>query len=172
MFTGIELGKMISSIFYHHECHSRKPEKAFRKFDGRTPYGVHPTLAAMLILHEEYLLEDVRVIGAKALLAHDLIEDTKIARLPDWCYQPLAIASLVYELTFYEDQDPSVEIWKRSDKAKLLKFYDVTVNLMCVSAMKPERVQYCREQAQKHLAWVEERYPHLEIVKIAKGLLA
>ena len=172
MFSGDQLSWMIRDIFLFHQNHAKNPEKAFRKFDGKTPYGVHPTLAAMLILHEEHLSEEVRVRGAKALLAHDLLEDTMVplVALTNWGGDP-DVTGLIQELTFTKDENPSVEIWNRSHEAQLLKFYDVTVNLMCVGKMSPDRIQYRREQAKKHLAWVESNYPGLEITKIAGGLL-
>lgn len=170
MFTGEQLAAMISDVFFLHQAQARTPEKAFRRFDGVTPYGVHPTLAATIFLHEESLPEDFRMCGCKALLAHDLFEDTNITGFPRWCDNQVT-RNLVSELTFIEGEDPSVEIWNRSDQAKLLKFYDVVINLMCVGKMAPERIQYRYEQAKIHLAWVHEHYPKLEIVKIAKGLL-
>ncbi len=169
MFTGQELGSFVLDIFTKHEQFPREPSKAFRKFDGKTPYGVHPTFLAMLFLHEESLPEYFRVWGAKALLAHDLLEDTTVT-LPKWC-SPV-VQTLVKELTFAENEDHRVEIWKRSPQAILLKFYDVVGNLMCVKGMLPEYVEFRRESARKHLEWVEGKYPQLEIVKIAKGLLA
>ena len=115
MLSADNLSLMIADVFRLHQQFPKKPGKAYRKFDGRTPYGVHPTLLAMLILHEEHLSEQFRVRGATALLAHDLIEDTS-SSLPAWCSDP-GVASLVQELTFSEGEDSAVEIWNRSDEA-------------------------------------------------------
>jgi hypothetical protein len=169
MLSALSLAGMIFDIFRLHSEFPKKPEKAFRKFDGCTPYGVHPTLAAMIFLHEESLPENFRVRGAKALLCHDLIEDTT-ASLPDWCSEP-EVESLVQELTFSEHFNPSTEIWNRSENAILLKFYDVVVNLMCVGKMSPERIAERKKHAIEHYSWVFNHYPNLEIIKIAKGLL-
>lgn len=169
MFRADELSAMIRDVFFVHSIFPKTPDKAFRKFDGSTPYGVHPVLAAMFFLHEETLPEDFRVIGAKALLAHDILEDTT-AILPDWCCDD-KVCSLIKELTFSEQQDPSVEIWGRSSEAILLKFYDVTINLMCVGKMDAEKIKRRRQQALIHLAWIRSKHPCLEIVKIAEGLL-
>lgn len=169
MLNAYHLSAMISDVFHLHSNFAKTPEKASRKFDGKTPYGVHPTLAAMLLLHEETLPEDFRVLGAQVLLGHDLIEDTT-ASLQGWCKEP-DVESLIRELTFAENQDSSVEIFNRSAVAILLKFYDAVVNLMCTGKMDPKRREERRARAMEHLIWVETRHPELEIVKIAHGLL-
>jgi hypothetical protein len=169
MFSACELAEMVCDVICIYDEFSKTPYKAFRKFDGRTPYGVHPVFTAMLLLHEENLPEIFRVRGAKVLLAHDIFEDTN-ADLPEWCSPD--VACLVRKLTFSDSQDSSVEIWSRGDEAILLKFYDVVANLMCVGKMNREAIQRRRKQARNHLSWVKERYPQLEIVKIAEGLLA
>ena len=169
MFTAKQLSVMINDIIRIHDKFPRNHKKAFRKFDRKTPYGVHPIFVAMLLLHESCLPEAFRVRGAKALLAHDLIEDTT-AKLPKWCLEK-DVESLVRELTFVKGQDPLIDIWKRSKEAILLKFYDVVDNLICVNVMNPSRVSQRRKYALKHLLWVETHYPCLEVVKIARGLL-
>lgn len=169
MFTGKELALMIADVFRLHQDFPKKPHKAFRKFDEKTPYGVHPTFLAMLILQEETMPEDDRLRRAKALLGHDLKEDT-IADLPDWC-QETAVAKLIDGLTFSDDEDPLIEMWLRGEEVILTKFYDNVANLMSVGKMSPERIAQRQANVQKHLAYVESRYPQLEIIKIAKGLL-
>lgn len=170
MFNAHELSAIISDVFRIHSEFAKKPENAFRKFDGKTPYGVHPNLSAMLFLHEESLREDFRVLGAKALFGHDFLEDTT-ATLPEWCMEP-EVRRLIQELTFLDGEDPLRDIWNRSQTAIMLKFYDVVANLMCVSRMSPERIEERKKAAREHLAWVESRWSQLEIIKIARGLLA
>ena len=68
MLTAECLSQMISDIFRLHSQFPKKPEKAFRKFDECTPYGVHPVLAATLFLHEEKVPKAFRVFGTKVLL--------------------------------------------------------------------------------------------------------
>jgi len=170
MLTADEISRMIADVFRLHGKFPRKPEKAFRKFDGKTPYGVHPTFLAMLVAQEESLAESFRVTSIKALLGHDLLEDTT-APLPEWCKDSRLVETLIHELTFTKDQDPLVDIWTRSQWAILLKFYDNVANLMCVGKMPADRVAQRKEHVRKHLEWVEGRYPGLEIIKIARGLL-
>ena len=169
MFTGSELAAMITDVFQLHQDFPKKPQNAFRKFDGITPYGVHPTFLAMMILQEDTMEENDRIRRAKALLGHDLKEDTT-APMPEWC-KDLEVMALIDGLTFTEEQDPAVEMWNRGYEVILVKFYDNVANLMNTRMRSPERIERRRENVLKHLAWVESRHPQLEIVKIAKGLL-
>jgi (p)ppGpp synthase/HD superfamily hydrolase len=169
MFTGGELAAMITDVFQLHQNFPKKPQNAFRKFDGATPYGVHPTFMAMMILQEDTMEENDRVRRAKALLGHDLLEDTT-APLPEWC-KDFEVLALIDGLTFTNDQDPLTEIWNRGDEVILVKFYDNVANLMNTRMMTSERREERRQHVLEHLAWVESRNPQLEIVKIAKGLL-
>ncbi len=123
----------------------------------------------MLILQEESLPEETRVRGAKVLLAHDLLEDTT-AELPIWTKNP-KIEKLVSGLTFAKGEDKFLEVWKREEEVILLSFFDNVSNLMAAGKMKPGRRAEYLVGVRKHLDYVEKRYPKLEIVKIAKGLL-
>jgi hypothetical protein len=169
MFTGNELASMIADVFRLHQEFPKKPSKAFRKFDGKTPYGVHPTFLAMMILQEDTMSETDRVRRAKALLGHDLNEDTT-AELPSWC-QESEVLTLIDGLTFTDDQDPLIEMWKRGEEVILVKFYDNVANLMNVGMMTPERVAERQANVRRHLAHVKMQHPGLEIIKIAEGLL-
>lgn len=170
MYGAIEFGCMILDVFSIHSGFARRPEKAFRKFDHKTPYGVHPTLAAMLYIQEENLPEEMRMRGTKALLLHDILEDTT-ADLPDWCTD--RVRTLVEGLTFDKSQDYMTEIWNREEEVILLKFYDCVVNLLSAKSFSPERAQKRKEFVQgKFLDWMRRRYPDLDIIKIAEGLTA
>lgn len=169
VFTGIELAAMISDTFRIHQEFPKEPRKAFRKMDLITPYGVHPTLLAMLVLHEEKMPEPDRIRRAKALLGHDFKEDTT-APLPIWC-QDADVMTLIDGLTFTKDQEPAVEMWKRGDDVIITKLYDTVGNLMGVGRMNPDRVAVRRDYARKHVDYVAGLHPELEIVKIGRGLL-
>ena len=76
--------KLIKVISYTVRLHAERPkklEKAFRKCDGKTPYGVHPVWCAVTLLHETKLKLplELRAAYAEALLYHDLWEDTTLA---------------------------------------------------------------------------------------------
>lgn len=168
MITAEELAVMISDVLLLHSKFAREPKKAFR-FDGVTPFSVHPVLLAMLILNEEHLPEEIRVRGAKALLAHDLLEDTT-AELPEWAKDP-EVEKLVRGLTFTKGQDKYVDVWNRGEDVILLSFFDSVANLTCVGNVSSERMAYKKKKVREHLAYIESCYPWLEIVKMAKAFL-
>src|SRR5262245_14892479 len=86
--------------YYAWEAHmsfSRTPTKAVRRWDGKTPYAIHPVWCAMTLLTETSLPEELRFSGAQALLLHDILEDTT-AGLPENVSE--AVRALVQEMTF------------------------------------------------------------------------
>ena len=66
-----------------HRDHSVKPSKAFRKWDGKTPYHIHPIWCATMLATETTLDDRTREEGVLTLLYHDILEDTTRG-LPDW----------------------------------------------------------------------------------------
>ena len=169
MFNGSDLGRMMAEICILHERFPKEPKNAVRRFDGVTPYGVHPTLSAMLLLHEETLPMETRETGAKALLCHDIWEDTT-AELPTWARVP-DVELLIKGLTFSKEEDPFTEMWKRGENIILVKLFDNAANLFCTGTMKPERRAERAEKIRKHAEYVEKQYPTLDIIKVIKGLL-
>src|SRR5215510_12902581 len=97
------------AIRAHTDCAS-SPGDAVRKFDGKTPYAVHPLWCAMTILMECQLDSELRHIGYQALAWHDTLEDTTLA-LPDGV-DP-RVRRLVEELSFAKHEDERVLIWDR-----------------------------------------------------------
>jgi len=170
MPTAAELAKMVWNTFMIHDTKAKETKKKFRR-DGKTPFGVHPILLAMLILNEETLPEEFRIRGAKALLAHDFLEDTW-TRLPEWATDDLQVAQLVQELTFSDGVDKFEKMWNRSADALILILFDTTMNMTCRGNTRPERLAVYKEHMPRLIKYVEERYPHLEILKMAKAFLA
>jgi hypothetical protein len=136
----MDLANLIAYTFRAHSEGAAKPSKAVRKWDGKTPYAVHPVWCAMTILHETTLPEDLRLRGAQVLLLHDVLEDTTFG-LPD--DTPEDVRRLVKEMTFESFNEETVEIWFKSDEARLFKLYDKVSNLLDGSWMNPsKRIAY------------------------------
>ena len=104
-----------------------KPSKAVRKWDGKTPYSVHPIWCATMILHETVLAEEIRVDGSQALLFHDVLEDT-LAELPS--YLSDRVKKLVQDMTFESSDVEMLKVWDKPIEVKLFKLYDKVSNLM------------------------------------------
>lgn len=118
----------INYIIRAHHMSPREPHKGYRKWDGKTPYAIHPIWCAMMILTETTLEDTQRQRGATALLYHDLAEDTTVA-LPNWLSEE--VKHLVYEMTFFGGFKEEVrEVWNKSEFARLLKLYDKVSNLL------------------------------------------
>ncbi|MDP2669133.1 MAG: hypothetical protein Q8P07_04845 [bacterium] len=167
MMTAQRLAKMVSKTFLAHAEKPAKPSKAVRKWDGKTPYGIHPVWCAMTLLAETTLPEKFRVTGALALLFHDVKEGTT-AELPKGLLRE--VVRLVEGMTFESSDEEMLKIWSRSRKIKLLKLYDKVSNLLDGSWMsKEKRVRYakyllrlCRD--------VEPHYGKLNIIRIARAI--
>lgn len=169
MLSAKKLARILSDVMLIHSEFARTPEKAFRRFDGVTPFGIHPVMGGLLILHEENLREKKRVTMATAFFGHDFKEDTT-KRLPAWARKP-EVKKLILGMTFKKGEDKFVEVWNRGNSVILLSFYDNVLNLMCAKKMKAERRAEYRKQVRRQLVYLEPRYPRLEIFKIAKGFV-
>lgn len=162
------MAEIIGYIFLAHSTKAKKPSKAVRKWDGKTPYGVHPTWCAMTILSEPMLPEEIRLSGAEALLMHDLLEDTE-AEL--WGETSQRVLELVEGMTFKSSEEEMKLVWERSQEIRLLKVYDKTSNLLDGSWMTSEkRVVY-----ERYLSGlcddVEKAYGKLNIIHIARSVI-
>ena len=146
-----------------------KPSKAVRKWDGKTPYSVHPIWCATMILHETALAEDIRVDGSQALLFHDVLEDT-LAELPN--YLSDRVKKLVQDMTFESSDEEMLKVWDKPIEVKLFKLYDKVSNLMDASWMSPEKLRKYREYTNRLTQEVQTHYGELNIVKLAKILTA
>ena len=77
-----EMKETIRFAIDAHADHARTDDDRVRFWDMKTPYAVHPVWCAMTLLTETSLPELVRRTGYKALLLHDVLEDTT-SGLPD-----------------------------------------------------------------------------------------
>jgi len=152
-----------------HSKSPRKASKAFRKFDGVTPFWVHPCWCATTLLAEESLAEDVRVRGTWALLLHDVVEDTTAA-LP--AETPEEVVALVQAMTYAGGfAEERIHVWEHEPEVRLLKLFDKTSNLMSDGCLDPIRRAETREYVARLVDDVEANYGRLNIVKIVRALL-
>ncbi len=152
-----------------HTNFPRKASKAFRKFDGVTPFWVHPSWCATTLLAEESMPEELRMRGAHALLLHDVVEDTTLPLPTD---TPTEVVALVGDMTYAGGfAEECVKVWGHSTEVRLLKLYDKASNMMSDSCLKPERRQETRDYVARLCDDVERNYGSLNIVKIVRALL-
>lgn len=130
-FDLFNIESLLGDINYVIRAHSscpREPHKAYRKWDGKTPYSIHPIWCGLTILTETTLSERDRHDGALALFYHDIAEDTT-APLPRWLSEE--VVRLVHNMTFFGGFKEEVDgIWSKSPFVRLLKLYDKVSNLL------------------------------------------
>ena len=162
-----EIVRFISYSVLSHAEHPTKESHAFRKWDNRTPYGIHPVWCAMTLLQETALPDELREAGAEALLFHDILEDTT-ANLPEDTNH--RVRGLVEGMTFAGSNEEMEHVWERSPEIRLLKLYDKVSNLLDGVWMDAEKLERYRAHTRRLTDDVESRYGLLNIVRIARAL--
>jgi hypothetical protein len=157
----------LTYIIEAHTNHPRKQSKAFRKWDGKTPYYIHPVWCATMILTETTLPENTRQEGAQALLYHDLLEDTD-KPLPDWLSD--RVKGIIQDMTFPGGSAQEMqEIWTKPQVVRLYKLYDKISNLLDAYWMSEAKLAEYKVYTSKLRQDVLERYGSLNITKIMMG---
>jgi (p)ppGpp synthase/HD superfamily hydrolase len=162
-----DLSKAIAHAFRAHSYAPAEAHMAVRKWDSRTPYAVHPVWCAMTFLTETSLPEQLRIDGAKALLFHDLLEDTT-ADLPSDASK--RVRELVAEMTFESSDEEMEKVWGRSRECRLLKLYDKVSNLLDGSWMDLEKRAKCVAYTRRLADDVARNYGLLNIVMITRAI--
>jgi (p)ppGpp synthase/HD superfamily hydrolase len=165
MFNGKEMSDLITFTVNAHEAFARKPSKKVRLWDEKTPYSVHSIWCATTILHETKLSENIRVVCSRALLLHDILEDTT-QNLPEGIDSQVRM--LVNEVTFANTEESMQKIWERSDHAKLITLYDMTSNMIDGVWMTVEQKRIYSQYTKRLSDFVEKRFGSLNIVRIAR----
>ncbi len=159
---------LIDHVWKSHTHHALEPQKRCRKWDGQTPYAIHPIWCAMTILTETSLPEELRARGAEALLQHDVKEDTSQSLHFDTSRE---IESLVGNMTFDSFEQEVSMTGSMTPEVKLLKLYDKVSNLLDGTWMSPEKRKGYLEYTMRLATDVEKVYgKDLNILKIARAL--
>ncbi len=168
MINHLTLSNLIVYSIQAHALFPKKPSKAFRKWDGQTPYAAHSIWCATTILTESRLPEDLKTDGAEALLLHDVPEDTTLG-LPEGLSE--RVIRLIEEMTFESSEQEMEDIWSKSREARLLKLYDKVSNLLDGGWMDSRKAAKYREYTRKLSEDVERNYGKLNIVRIAESIM-
>lgn len=160
---------LIKVATYSHSQHPIRPSKAFRKWDKKTPFAIHPIWCSMTILTETKLSEQIRELGWQVLLLHDVLEDTK-ENLSD-IYDPEVIR-LVKEMSFEGGSTQEMEeIWDKEDIVILFKLYDKVSNILDPFwDANPDYFEKYKLYTLKLAQYVKEEYGLLNIVKMAYAI--
>lgn len=163
------LARAVKHAITWHDRYARKPANRFRERPTEgAPYGIHPVWAAMTILHERALPEDLRHDGALALAYHDVLEDTT-KDLPRGT--PKRVCEFVRAMTFNSFDEERELLWNLPPEIRLLKLYDKVSNFMDGEWMYPNRRLIHREHLNRLVEDVGTHWGNLNIVIMAQALL-
>jgi hypothetical protein len=158
--------KDIEYILDAHKNYAKKPSKAVRKWDGKTPYYIHPLWCATTIASETALDEETKRVGIQALLYHDILEDTT-KELPEGLDEKVKQA--VKDMTFEGGSKQEMEeVWTKPKAVRLYKLYDKVSNLLDGIWMDDEKWDKYVEYTMKLYEDVECNYGELNITRIAR----
>ena len=147
--------------------------QAFRQ-DGKVPYMTHPLWTAMMLIADTQIPYEQRELGFKALILHDVLEDTDLA-LPDWVEEE--VKNVVKELTFenyeqaireYENKTPFIKLLLLYDK--LSSMYENHVGLHDDSEKKILKRKLWKEYVVRGIGEVEKEYGNIRIVQVGKAI--
>lgn len=143
--------------------------------EGKVPYIMHPLWCASMLIADTQIPWDQRELGFKALIMHDVLEDT-LLELPEWI-EP-KVKEIVSELTFESFEQAKKEYADKSPFIKLLLLYDK------LSSMYENHVGIHdgpTKAEQKRRDWkkftivgikeVEKAYGNIRIVQIGKAIV-
>lgn len=161
---------LIRFCFEAHADRWKHPAKAYRKWDNRTPYGIHPTWCALTLLTETTLPIALRMHGVIALLFHDLLEDTTVTEEELLQYTSSDVVELVIGMTFKSAEEEMETVWSRPKEIRLLKVYDKVSNLLDGCWMSPEKRKRYAAYLLRLCDDVETEYGQLNITRIARAI--
>ncbi len=158
----------INYVANAHNNHPVKPRKAYRKWDGKTPYYIHPVWCTATLATEKNLDDKTKEEGIQTLLYHDVLEDTT-QKLPDGLSE--RVKELIRYMTFESFDEEIIKVWEKPIEIKLYKVYDKVSNLMDGYWMNDAKRKQYEEYTQKLVDEVEKHYGELNITKIARAIM-
>jgi hypothetical protein len=172
-----QISKMILGMIETHNTRAKKPENRMRKVDGM-PFGIHPALAALLMMHEMSIELPLRLIYAETLAWHDSLEDTTVSEeeLLGMLTFPESLP-LIKKLTFTDDANTTDEAIRRGPEISMLKSYDAVCNLFGIENI--DDGVWSREKklnrigkAERLLNFAQPHYPNLQIWCIGRAIIS
>ena len=151
-----------------HTYYAKKASKAVRKWDGRTPYWVHPVWCATMLAAETSLPETLREEGFLALLYHDVLEDSTLPLPHDL---PETVVAYVRDMTYVGGFAEEVErVWEARPEVRLLKLFDKVHNLMDGVWMSPEKREQYAAYTLRLADDAEANFGPLTIARMARAI--
>lgn len=161
--------KRYLDLAYHAYQESNVTNQAYRQ-DGNVPYMTHPLGSALLLLADTDLPREMRELGFKILVLHDVLEDTSIT-LPDWI--PEEVRKGVEDMTYEEGplEEKFKKVRAKSDFIQLLSLYDAGWTFYEKHIREPERRKLWKEGVRILTDEAEKNYGRIRIVQIMRACL-
>lgn len=140
--------------------------QAYRQ-DGNVPYITHPLWCASMLIADTQVPYEQRELGFKALILHDVLEDTSL-ELPEWV-DP-AVKKIVQEMTFENWEQAKEEIPKHSNFLKLLHTVDALSSMYENHVSEQKRTEWKNITAGL-LQEIEREYGNIRIVQIGNAVI-
>jgi hypothetical protein len=140
---------------------------------GKVPFIMHPLWCASMLIADTEVPYEQRELGLKALILHDILEDTSL-ELPDWVESE--VRDIVKELTFEDFQQAIEQYPNKSPFIKLLLLYDKLSSMYekhVGITGKTEEIRATKRRLWKDLVLkgideVEKEYGNIRIVQVGK----
>lgn len=167
MISSKEYKKLFDFAYSAYQEHCGDSGNEYRQ-NGNVPFINHPIWCASLLLADTDFPLVLREIGFKALLLHDVIEDTSID-LPYWV-EP-EVKEAVKNMTYQNFDQESDKALSKPIFIKLLILID-KISTMYEYHARKEKQRKWKEFCEKLLKDVETEYGNIRIVQISKAILS
>jgi len=158
----------------YQENNISSPDQTYRQ-DGKVPYMMHPLWCASMLITDTQIPWEQREIGFKALILHDVLEDTSL-ELPDWVEPEVkeAVEAMTFEdhrqaLNEYKNKSPFIKLLMLYDE--LSSMYEYHVGVYDGVVMKKLKRKLWKEFTIKGIMEVEKEYGNIRIVQVGKAIV-
>lgn len=162
-------------IFAMNAHTGRNTRDKVRRFDGKTPFFIHPLGAAIDLLNESLLTWEVRSVAATAALLHDVFEDTSVTEADIWAWCPTfsehvlnEALKIVRKVTFKDSRESEASFMAQEPQQidyleVLVRAADISTNL---NTLPQERIARSIPYCKKLLSYLD---PNLQVARILKS---
>jgi (p)ppGpp synthase/HD superfamily hydrolase len=165
MIAADEFKKLIDFAFEAYQKNNTSGQE-YRQ-DGKVPYIMHPLWCASILITDTRIPYEERERGFKALILHDVYEDTNLD-FPDWVEPD--VKAIVKELTFESSDHALALVQSKPINIKLLLLVD-GLSSMYEEHVEPQRRKKWKAMMEIATKEVEEHYGNIRVVQLAKSII-
>ena len=171
MITPEEFKKLTDFAYEAHELNINDHGWTTRQL-GNVPFVVHPLWCALTVLNDTTIDQDLRELGFRVLLLHDVLEDTRFKLPPDLNEKTI---SLINDMTYDNFDEEKKHVPSKPVFLQFLKLIDkvstIYDNHGPISCLKPERQRDWRQYTELLLKNTETEFGHTQSYKTAKTIV-